>query len=354
MDIRMAQFHPAWLEHRRKYLTGPNGKLWLRPNAHLWIRHDAHRFAPPGSPRYVGKDVVRYCWPIDPNECKRQQELTAELDEMLEIRRELATLEAERRRRRLEWNKAYNPDQPRVPAGGPEGGQWTSGSEAGGDTSGQTTAETLWTSGDPESQARVQPVFLGPAVPAAIEAGLALFTWLSSRNGPDSQAILDFRAGAFRPGATESQSAIRVESLTKEQVDDACPRHAEVQAITNEAARSTDRGAYETAAAYGTAVHKKVEVEINGPITVPRSPSRDPNFRAEASVLKSREAGYGLLGSKRIDVLENPGTGTVCVYDIKTGERSLSISRMQEIADNVSLFYPGTQRIIVTEVRPGR
>ena len=57
----MTYFHPAALEHRRKYFTRPNGKLWMRPNANLWIRHEAYRFMPPGSPRYVGKDVVRYC-----------------------------------------------------------------------------------------------------------------------------------------------------------------------------------------------------------------------------------------------------------------------------------------------------
>jgi hypothetical protein len=60
------------------------------------------------------------------------------------------------------------------------------------------------------------------------------------------------------------------------------------------------------------------------------------------------------LGSRRIDVLENPGNGTVCVYDIKTGEAGLRAARAAELASTVQYFYPGTQRIIVTEVRSGR
>jgi hypothetical protein len=72
------------------------------------------------------------------------------------------------------------------------------------------------------------------------------------------------------------------------------------------------------------------------------------------SLIKSRLETYGKLGSIRIDVYENPGTGTVCVYDIKTGDKGLSPLRALEIASNVQTFFPGTQKIIVTETRPKR
>jgi len=72
------------------------------------------------------------------------------------------------------------------------------------------------------------------------------------------------------------------------------------------------------------------------------------------SLIKSEEADYGDPGTKRIDVLENPGKGTVCVYDVKTGVSGLTAARMRELAGTVSFFYPGTSRIIVIEVRPGR
>lgn len=149
-------------------------------------------------------------------------------------------------------------------------------------------------------------------------------------------------------------SAIWVGKLTREEVDDACPRHSEVQSITDQAAELIHRGAYRNAADYGTAVHKWIEETINGPTTVPRSPHSDPNFRAELSLLKSEDERYGVAGTRRIDVYENPQNGTVCIYDIKTGRSGLTPARMLELASTVQYYYPGTQRIIVTEVRPRR
>jgi hypothetical protein len=135
--------------------------------------------------------------------------------------------------------------------------------------------------------------------------------------------------------------------MTRDQVDEA---YVEVQSITNHAASLIHPGAYPTPQAYGTAVHVWIRDEINGLGPEPR----DGDFRSEISVLKSKAAEYGEPGSKRGDVYENPHTGTVCVYDIKTGEAGLSFARMRELATNVGTFYPGTTRIIVTEVRPPR
>ncbi len=81
---------------------------------------------------------------------------------------------------------------------------------------------------------------------------------------------------------------------------------------------------------------------------------RNPIFRAEVSYVKAREEDYGTKDSIRIDVLENVGDGTVCVYDIKTGQRGLSLPRTVEIAKNVFGAYPRTQRIIVSEIKPKR
>ena len=52
-------------------------------------------------------------------------------------------------------------------------------------------------------------------------------------------------------------------------------------------------------------------------------------------------------------MLENrPQEKTVCLYDIKTGERVLSKARIKEIFAAVIKYYPDAERIIVTEVRP--
>ena len=225
------------------------------------------------------------------------------------------------------------------------------------DGEGRPVSRTAWTSNGPEAQAFVQPAYL-EAVPhpaaKAVSAALALYTWMSSQNAAESTAVFAFRADAYSPGESADDAAIWVGHLTREQVDDACPRHAEVQSITNQASEAIDRGAYRTAAEYGTAVHMWIKREINGLETTPASEPRDPNFRAEVSLLKSKPGKYGAPGTKRIDVYENPGTGAVCVYDVKTGLERLTVARMRELASAVQYYYPGTQRIIVTEVRPRR
>lgn len=201
----------------------------------------------------------------------------------------------------------------------------------------------------------VRPPLRSPlAAPADVSTALQAYRMLSGANGPDARAVLGFNAGAFEPGAGKGDAAVHVGMLNRDEVDNACPRYREVQSITNQAASLIDRGAYPTQQAYGTAVHLWIRDEVNGRPTIPESPPEDPNFRAELSVLKSDEARYGDPGSKRVDVYENPHTGTVCIYDIKTGEAGLNFARMRELATNVGTFYPGTTRIIVTEVRPQR
>jgi hypothetical protein len=152
----MAQLHPAWLEYRRKYFIRPDGNLKPRANAHLWIRHDAYRFMPPGSPRYVGKDVVRYFWPeacdqphagenaIAPTEWDSDYaellQMKAELAEikreleirkLLRLRSELAAIKAELTLRSLLRKAGFKPNQPRWPKGsGENGGRWSGGTAA--------------------------------------------------------------------------------------------------------------------------------------------------------------------------------------------------------------------------------
>lgn len=466
----MAQFHPAWLEYRRKYFIRPNGNLRLRPNAHLSIRHDAYRFMPPGSPLYVGKDVVRYFWPdpvcnqplqsedvVDPAQwASERAELSAiksELAELIAIRRERAELQAIKRElakirfeikfRRLlrDFKAGFNPNQPRVPAGSREGGQWTNGGGAdstgkperqvirdhtgrqsweavinefasggslsrqtvvnrdgsairsdfatqgttdwderhtvlladgsvttfqnSGDTqtiidgSGQTITKTDWTDDGPEPQATVQQVFLGPvaqggriAIQKGIEAGLALYAWLSSRNGAQGQAVFAFRSGEYRrEGTAEQPKAIWVGRLTRDEVNDACRKLDDVQDRTDQAVKEVTRsGDYKGPADFGTKVHKELARGING--------LGDSNYRAEVSLIKTKletDADYGERGSIRVDVFENrPATSTVCVYDPKTGNRGLDFPRMNEIAQTVQRVYPTTQRIIITEIRPNK
>jgi len=86
----MAKLHHACLaKHRAR---------WLRPNAHLFMRLAAHRSVRPDAQRWLRPDWKSYVQPgYEPS--------------VLSL---------------LEEKANFNPSQPRVPKGNPDGGQWTS------------------------------------------------------------------------------------------------------------------------------------------------------------------------------------------------------------------------------------
>lgn len=228
----------------------------------------------------------------------------------------------------------YDPNQPRVPAGNPDGGQWTSVGGEGGDSE---SFEDL-----------VQPVFAPAVAPAiaAIEAALAVFAGLSALNSNNGRAIFEFNARGYdRDGDLSNFAASRL--LNRDQVENECPRLNEVQQRTDFAAASVNRSDFARASEYGTAIHKNIadQIRVLG----------DPNLRAEVSLMKTQEAlRYGQAGSIRIDIFERVGNGTVCVYDIKTGSEGLSLARFREIATRVLDVYKDTTRIVISEIRPSR
>ena len=298
----MTCIHPAWRAREQR--------RWLRPDAHRWLRPTYVRFDKPSG-----------------FECK------------------------------------YSPDQPRVPAGNPDGGQWSNGRSAARllPEDVPAGAEALF-EGEGQPAGLVQLAYLGQAFQAGrivlqtgIEAALSLYAALSSQNGPNHSAVAVFRATDFEPGADPLSPVSLVGSLTREEVDQVCPAQQLVQDLTDKAAVSFNRADY-SASGYGTAVRMKVRDDIEN--------LGDPNLRAEVSLIKTvQETGrapeepairYGARGSIRVDVLEKSGSYTVCVYDIKTGGRILGLSRMREIARTVSNKFPGTLRIVVTETRPRR
>jgi hypothetical protein len=302
----MTRIHPAWLAREQR--------RWLRPDVHRWLWPDHVRFD-------------------KPNRTERK----------------------------------YSPDQPRAPAGSPEGGQWTSGSSGSSLPSEGFDGASFTEGADAEpgfgsTESPVRLAYLGPAfhtgrviVQTGIEAALGLYAALSGRNGPDRTAVAVFRAMDFESGADPRSPVSLVGSLTREEVDQVCPAQQLVQDLTDKAAVSFNRADY-SASGYGTAVHMKVRDDIGN--------LSNPNLRAEISLIKTlQETGnvprepavsYGTPGSIRVDVLEKSSNYTVCVYDIKTGSRILGLSRMREIAQTVSNNFPGTLRIVVTETRPRR
>src|SRR5205085_12649918 len=115
----MATIHPDAAEHHRK----------------RWLRHDAYRFAPPGSPEADPDLLHPWAAVARAEEAKadaeraEQESLRADLEHLHRLVKDLRIDLALRRLRHK-----YSPDQPRVPAGNPDGGQWT---DAGGSGAGR-------------------------------------------------------------------------------------------------------------------------------------------------------------------------------------------------------------------------
>jgi hypothetical protein len=216
-------------------------------------------------------------------------------------------------------------------------------------TTGDVLGQSTWTENGPVSAPGVQHVFDpgGGAIVAGITAGIVLYNWMSARNDDSGAAVLAFKANEYGPGEEPKLDVAWVGRVTRDQVDAACPRHGEVQDRTDAAAIQAQReGNYVTAQQYGNEVHKLLEYDINRLL--------DKDLRAEVAVSKSELTETGRVKHIRVDVLENVGNGTVCVYDIKTGDRGLSQPRSMEIAREVYRNYKGIVRIVVIETRPRR
>src|SRR5262245_9538609 len=159
----MAQFHPAWLAEQRR--------RWTRHDAHLWVRPDAYRFRTSGKARATGKDVAGYSSPASaadqtfqtnstptaPAQLDPSAAIAAEIRAIRDLQYELAKIKFEIKYQRLlrelrSLKYGYNPNQPRVPAGNPDGGEWTrvagpfsgrSGGRYGGNFPGATYGQLL-------------------------------------------------------------------------------------------------------------------------------------------------------------------------------------------------------------------
>jgi hypothetical protein len=291
----------------------------------------------------------------------------------------------------------YDPNQPRVPAGNPKGGEWTDKGGGGGAQTVRSSKEIeneiarlmrdpdalrheresmpmfgrrvpteqpddgrrtdTGVSAAPVRGNRDHPLvqqvrfdFLRRPIQKGIEAVLALFAAASALNRPDQQAVVEFRARGFEPHAAERGVLDdgKIAILNRTDVEQACPRFGEVQRLTNQAEQyAKSSGGIMSPSQFGTKVHTRLKELIDR--------QNDPNFRAEVSYDGTqKDARYGQKLSIRVDVLERLGNGVVCVYDIKTGDRALEGPRMTTIARKVLQRFPDTRRIIVTEVRPNR
>lgn len=224
------------------------------------------------------------------------------------------------------------------------------------DDKGRLLSQTVWTPNGPQSSALLRPAAATlQQTEKVMEAGRSLYNWLSSQNSYEQRACFAFTSREYGSTRSPEELVPYVGMLHREQVEAACRRLGQVEAITSRALKAalSERSKWQ-AAQLGTRVHWLIATEVNG--SVPRKGGinvlSNPNFRAEISFLKTKEETYGKPGSIRIDILENAGNNTVCVYDIKTGRSGLLPGRSLEIANAVRTHYGPANRIIVTEIRP--
>ncbi|KKB09838.1 hypothetical protein VE26_08335 [Devosia chinhatensis] len=147
---------------------------------------------------------------------------------------------------------------------------------------------------------------------------------------------------------------LQQESLTAEQVAQACRALPNVQTWTTEAAtvnlpQRSSMSAREWGNNVHWAIHKRVE-ELKRAF-----PSTFANIFSELSVdgqrLDSTAAGgprYGQRGTTRLDIVEKVNATMYCVYDVKTGTSGLSESRILEILSKL----PKDILVYIVEVRP--
>ena len=124
----MSYVNPSWLEGHRK--------RWQRHDWQRWIRHDARRFVTPAGiaeekrAAEAEKATRRKAEAADAAEHEAGATFMAELEALRadheRVSIELTDVKFALALRRI-FHK-YSPDQPRVPAGNPDGGQWTGGS----------------------------------------------------------------------------------------------------------------------------------------------------------------------------------------------------------------------------------
>jgi hypothetical protein len=110
----MSTIHPAALAARRKY----------------WTRPDAYRFAAPEAkmPSWLDPSATR----VRRKEAQEEEARARAVAEQEAFEREVLALRHDFAKLKLEYEldrfqRKYSPNQPRVPAGSPDGGQWTSG-----------------------------------------------------------------------------------------------------------------------------------------------------------------------------------------------------------------------------------
>ena len=162
-------------------------------------------------------------------------------------------------------SRKYDPDQPRIAAGSPSGGQWGLGGYAR-DAVGHLR----------EASNRVAAIAQSLAAYPS-EQALNIYNALAAANNAQQQAIIIFGApGPAAPVPGNPRPLVHVGDVPQEAARVLCPRMSEVQNRVDLAAQwVTRKYTGLSPQQYGTAVHYNVHQQIRS--------LNNPNFRSEVS-----------------------------------------------------------------------
>ncbi|MBZ9654361.1 hypothetical protein [Phyllobacterium lublinensis] len=265
----------------------------------------------------------------------------------------------------------FQPDQPRVSAGNPDGGQWT---DAGGSSSTLTQPVYMrredpffnpWALGGggagTGAGALMAPFLLREGgrstglLPA--EDAVAEYNRLTNQRDPTVKPVLLFRPKDWGPD-DQLQPGKRVKAtvqiLNKNEVKQYCPEIGIVQSLANQAVKQAGpRSNYEKPWLFGTAAHTNLKNLATA--NYPSILTPEQSFLKFAEEVAGDErpdllAKYGMKNTVRIDILGPERDNRVCVYDFKTGRAGISVPRAIEMRNAVYKIHNTLTDVIIVEI----
>jgi len=230
-----------------------------------------------------------------------------EYEQIFELRKSLITLSCDLHRATTEFvGRKYRPDQPRVPAGTREGGQWT----LGGIGTGGDEARTISDAAPDESWISGAQYAAGPRLPKD-----RLPLHLPHRSADGSAGSYIYRAGQVTIVNNAQTGISTVDETTEKLVK-----------VLESVVSSQPEG---FGAQYGTKIHNDFAAAVRaesmrgiGVKGVEQTYGPDPNSR------------YGAKDSIRTDVvLRNDVGDPIAIYDVKTGGAKLERGRVRELRE---------------------
>lgn len=298
-------------------------------------------------------------------------------------------------------NDHFDPEQPRVPAGHPDGGQWTSLGALLGGIENATAAEPfgpeplssalpsdavrLARAGSESNTIVVPGVSAGPRrlllkQPLRPEHAATLFELWSAQNSPDSQTVLVLhrREPKFLSyGFTRAESEqfvfthATVQKLTREETEKACNQFQAVQALLDDTykkvlAESPDLGRAQLGSKLHFEMKRLIDGEggpdLRGVVLNPALLAAERSFR-KGQPEAPDNSDYGAAGSVRPDLIEKSSWGaavqrltpdTACIYEYTIGYRNMPLSRAILVGEATRQAFEADRflHFVVTQMRP--